>query len=149
MVMRKLTLMLCLVTTFFLTSFSESYFLKDMLQVIKQIESRNQADAVGDGGRAFGVIQIHEIAVKEVNRIKGTDYKHIDMFNVDVAEAFFYDYIDICTKYYTRVEKKPPTEQDLVRMYNGGYTGYKKKATLLYYQNYLKWKERIANLPLD
>ena len=100
------------------------------LDAIKHIETRNQPHLVGDGGKAYGVIQIHSIAVKEINRIYGTDFKHKDMFDVETSEKFFKLYMDACIKYYRRREGKEPSESDLVRMWNGGYMGYRRKINL-------------------
>ena len=136
MVMRILTIF---ITTFFMSEPD----LDVMLEVIKQVETRNQPKLIGDGGRAFGVIQVHGIAVKEINRITRKNYKHKEMFDVEVASSFFKDYMKVCSAYYYRKEKKKATEEDLVRMWNGGYTGYKKPSTENYYEKYLKWKKDL------
>ena len=81
MVMRILTI-------FIATFFMSEPDMGTMLEVIKQVETRNNPKLIGDGGRAFGVVQVHEIAVKEVNRRTGGNYKHEDMFNSGSGRSF-------------------------------------------------------------
>ena len=113
------------------------------LDAIKYIETRNTPSLVGDSGKAYGVIQIHAIAVKEINRVNNTNFKHEEMFDVATSERFFFLYMDVCIKYYIKKEGKRPSEYDLVRMWNGGYTGYKKESTLKYLKKYKKAKKRF------
>lgn len=55
-------------------------------------ESGYRADAVGDGGNAVGLGQLWEIAVKEVNRVFGTNYSASDRNdakkNLEIAILF-------------------------------------------------------------
>lgn len=97
----------------------------------------NGVDLVGDGGRALGCLQIHPIAVKEYNLTYGTDYKHKQMMDketsVEVCIGLLNKGIDMYKKKYS----KEPSEEDIVRMWNGGiYDGYKKQSTKKYWKRY-------------
>jgi hypothetical protein len=108
-----------------------------MFKGIKYIESMNKPDAIGDAGKAFGIAQIHKVAVDDVNRMYGTNYTHEDAFDVNCAEEIFHLYITAGIKRFTRIYKRPPTEGEVVRMWNGGiYQGYRIKQTLKYYIRY-------------
>lgn len=53
--------------------------------IIAQIESGGRADAIGDGGLAIGMHQIHAGVVKDYNSWNKTSYKHEDMKNSEVS----------------------------------------------------------------
>jgi hypothetical protein len=119
--------------------------LKDIRFVLKHVETHNQPDAIGDNGKAYGVLQIHKIAVDDVNRLYGTDYTHQDAFNVVCSEEIFNLAIKAGIKRYKRIYCRSPTEGELVRMWNGGiYRGYKIDATLKYYKRYKKFKKLLC-----
>ena len=136
-------------TTLFLTlllSPFTSYELNDIRFVLKHVETNNQPNLIGDNGKAYGVLQIHEIAVDDVNRIYETDYTHEDAFNVVCAEEIFNLAIKAGVKRYEQIYNKAPTEGEIVRMWNGGvYRGYKIKATLKYYKRYKKYKSLLCS----
>lgn len=102
-----------------------------LIQALIQIESSGRDNAVGDNGEALGPLQIHQEMVEDVNRLYGTSYKHRDMFVRAKA-------VDVCHKYldFYGSEKRlgrPPTSQDHARIWNGGPSGWKRKATQGYW----------------
>jgi len=102
-----------------------------LISAIITVESRGNDDAVGDGGRAVGPLQIHAVMVKEVNRILGSDvYTLSDRKDRKKSIAMFKVY----TNKYT-----PSWSPELVaRRWNGGPTGDQKKATLKYWNKVQK-----------
>ena len=64
-------------------------FEKATLAAIKQVESGDR-NVVGDRGKAFGRLQIHNSCVGEVNRLYATRYKHKDAWDTDLAEEIFW-----------------------------------------------------------
>lgn len=116
----------------------------EIIKVLRVIESQNDPNAIGDNGKAKGVLQIHSIYVKEVNNRYGTSFKHNEMFDPVKAEEVTYLYMKFFIKYYNKKFNKMPTEQDLVRIHNGGaFRGYKIDATKHYYNRYLKSKNNL------
>lgn len=111
------------------------------LNAIEQVESRGNANAVGDNGRAFGCLQIWQAVVIDTNRITGTNYKHADAFNRDKARAMARAYLN----YYASKKRigHAPTDQDYARIWNGGPSGHRKTATLGYW---VKVKKELAKL---
>ena len=115
--------------------------LDSIFHVLKYVESNNNADEVGDDGKAYGIVQIHAICVEDVNRIYGTDYTHEDAFQEDCAREIFFLYLSKGIKRFRVKYNREPTNADLVRMWNGSiYTGYRKESTKKYYRKYLKHK---------
>jgi len=103
-----------------------------LLTALIQVESGGQADAVGDNGRAVGILQIHKITVDDVNRIYKTNYTYKDRYSPKLSK-------EIASKYLlywgNRYAKKHGTVNIMVlaKIHNGGPRGYQKKATVKYW----------------
>ena len=54
-----------------------------LLSSIITVESNGKVDAVGDGGKAIGILQIHACVIVDVNRVHGTSYSLDDRKNPD------------------------------------------------------------------
>ncbi len=111
---------------------AQSGFPNHLIPALIQVESSDQDQAVGDRGLALGPLQIHRTVVADVNRIYGTAYKHKDMLVRHTA-------IDVCRKYlaFYGSEKRlgrRATVEDYARIWNGGPSGWKRKATEEYWQ---------------
>ncbi len=52
--------------------------LDKLIPALIAVESAGRSDAIGDGGRAVGCLQIWPIMVRDVNRIAGTAYTLAD-----------------------------------------------------------------------
>ena len=91
---------------------------------------RNPDLAIGDGGAAIGALQIHRAVVIDVNRIAGTSYTHQQMTNRVAARR-------VCEIYLTRYAAGK-TNEEAARIWNGGPIGYKKSATLAYWNKVKK-----------
>lgn len=86
------------------------------------IESEYNSSVIGDGGKAVGLLQIHPIMVREVNRILGKNlYTYDDRYDPDKSIEMF----EIYQSYYN-----PDKDLELAaRLWNGGphHHRYKKK----------------------
>jgi hypothetical protein len=96
-----------------------------LLLAIEQVESSGRTNAVGDGGRAVGCLQIHKIMVDDINRILGR------------REFFYRDRMDrkksfIMAGIYLGHYGKGKTREQQARIWNGGPRGHKKQSTLQY-----------------
>jgi hypothetical protein len=102
-----------------------------VIAILAMIESSNQPNAIGDNGKAIGILQIHRSVVKDVNRIYGTNYKWPeDCKDKEKAK-------DICFKYLSYYGKDKTPEQ-LARIWNGGPNGHNSKATIPYLKKFRK-----------
>lgn len=118
--------------------------LDEVMEVLKYVESFNDPMAIGDGGSSYGVLQIQEACVRDVNRYYGTYYSHEDMFQVECAEEVFKLYAQMGIDRYVKRHGVRPTIEVIVRNHNGGiYQGYRINATKKYYRRYELWKTII------
>lgn len=90
-----------------------------LLDAIAEVESGNNPNAVGDRGKAVGAYQLHEIYVKECNRIAKTDYAAGD--RRDPAKSREITRL-VLTYWGKRLEKdlgRPATAGDIAKIHNG------------------------------
>jgi hypothetical protein len=101
------------------------------LNAVERVESRGNTRAVGDQGRALGSLQIWASVVADVNRIAGTNYRHVDAFDRVKARRICRIYLN----HYASPKRLGRTAslQDYARIWNGGPSGHKKAATLGYW----------------
>ena len=102
-----------------------------LLRAITYVESRGDNSAVGDGGLAYGSLQIHRGVVLDVNRVYGTNYTHRDAFDRASAVDMFQKYLAIYA--VERRLGREPTREDKARIWNGGPNGFKKDVTRRYW----------------
>jgi hypothetical protein len=102
-----------------------------LIPALITVESGGDDRAVGDRGNAKGCLQIWPSVIADVNRVYGTRYTHDDAFVREHA-------VTICKKYlslYCTPQRigREPSLADAARIWNGGPTGYRKTATLSYW----------------
>lgn len=97
-----------------------------LLDALQTVESGGNARAIGDGGKAVGILQIHPCVVSDVNRIHGTHYTLSD--RLDPAKSR-----EIARLYLSHYCKTDSDEAN-ARIWNGGPRGAKRKATLAYWK---------------
>ena len=104
-----------------------------LVQKLIEVESNGNLDAIGDAGKAYGQLQIHEVAIKDVNRLYGTSYKHEDAFD-------YYLSIEICYLYlkFWSSARGTTEPEHLARIWNGGPLGHRKDSTLVYWEKIQK-----------
>lgn len=110
--------------------------LTDIRDVLKEVESNGDPNAIGDGGLSYGILQIQQGAIDDVNERFDTNYKHEDAFDIECAEEIFELYIQRWATHLEKKEGRKATAQDIVRIWNGGPQGYKKQSTIDYYIKY-------------
>ena len=121
--------------------------LTSIMSILKQVETNGDVNAIGDNGRSYGILQIQRSVLSDVNRVYGTNYKHKDMFDEKASEEVFMLYLCLGKEKFLKKHCRFPTEEELVRMWNGGiYKGYTYKQTKKYYKKYLSVKDRRFNL---
>ena len=102
-------------TIIFTKDTCDSQFIKS----IAMIESNGKPNAVGDGGKALGVLQIHRRYFQEAN----LPFDYTEVTNPEVASLTFWSTMLKYGKWYYRRFKRLPTYNDLARLHNGGYGG--------------------------
>lgn len=101
-----------------------------LIAALITVESHGKDNAIGDGGAAIGALQIHRAVVVDANRIAGTSYTHSQMTNRVAARK-------VCEIYLGRYAAGRSNEE-AARIWNGGPTGYRKSATLAYWNKVKK-----------
>jgi len=108
---------------------------ENLWRAICTVESRNNPVAVGDGGKAVGIAQIHKCLVDDVNRIMGRKlYVYSDRLDPAKSKAMFW--------IYTRHYYPNGTPEQWARAWNGGPKGPNKKATESYWQKVQRVMDR-------
>ncbi len=95
-----------------------------LLDAIAHVESRTDANAVGDHGRAVGVYQIHRRYWQDGTRILGVNWEYADALDPVKARQVVRAYLS----HYGRNKSLV----DMARIHNGGPRGDRMKATQRY-----------------
>ena len=110
----------------------------NLVEALIQVESRGKEDCIGDKHLiipSVGVLQIRPIMVREVNRIlkllgKNQRYKNKDRYSRIKSIKMF----NIWKDYH----HKNDSDEVIARCWNGGPKGWKRKATLHYWNKVQK-----------
>jgi soluble lytic murein transglycosylase-like protein len=104
----------------------------DLIEALIIVESNGNSKAIGDNGKAYGILQIHSVMVQDANRISGRSFSHKDAFDPIKSKVI----AAIILRHYKRhIERTKGicTLKDLARVWNGGGSAWK-------YQNASKEK---------
>lgn len=104
-----------------------------ILPFLIAVESGGDPNAIGDGGKAVGILQIHKCVVDDVNRIYGKAYAYADRLDVEKSNTIARLYLRYWGWYYEKHTDEKATAETLARIHNGGPRGWKKKATEKYW----------------
>jgi hypothetical protein len=88
-------------------------------EAVCAVESSGNPHAVGDGGKAVGIAQIHPVMVREANRLAGTKYTLRDRLDPVKSKAIF----TIYTEHYG----KGRSLEYNAKLWNGGPQALKAK----------------------
>ena len=108
-----------------------------LIAALIAVESGGNPQAIGDNGRAVGVLQIWPCVVEDVNRISGRHYSMEDRLDVDKSKS-------ICIIYLRHYGKGKSWEQR-ARIWNGGPRGDRKAATLPYWERVERAAKSISS----
>lgn len=124
---------------------SDSQFMKAILEaecryITKKRRGQTVYPPVGDGGKAIGIFQMHEIYFNgsTIAPIKGFVYE--DMFDEKKATAVFWAKMGVYAYRYKKEYKRLPTFKELASIHNAGYHNrhkaihYRKKFDRNYYR---------------
>jgi len=104
-----------------------------ILPAIEAVESGGNPNAIGDSGKAVGILQLHTIMVDDCNRIVGeTRWTYADRSSQSKSEAMF--------RVYSEHYSPSSSFETIARRWNGGPKGDRKPSTLPY------WKKVKAHL---
>ncbi len=104
-----------------------------LLDALIQVESSGRDDAVGDGGKAIGCLQIWQPYWYDAVERSGIEGTYQDCYNRAYAKRI----VDAYMKRYAREAWTDPMQFDAekcARIHNGGPRGHTKKATEKYWK---------------
>lgn len=94
-----------------------------LLHALKMAESGCKSDAIGDKGKAVGILQLHKVYVDDANRIVGyKKYSYNDRYDVRKSEEMTRIVLTHYGKHYERKTGKRCTAEVLARIHNRGYS---------------------------
>lgn len=89
---------------------------------------KSPATAIGDGGRAVGILQIHRGVVADVRDKCGLDVTWPESCrDPETSRAICSAYLTYWGARYTRETGKPATAEVLAKIWNAGPNGWRKK----------------------
>jgi hypothetical protein len=92
--------------------------------------------AIGDNGKAWGIVQIWQFVIIDVNEYGKEKFSSKDRFSVDKSKKICRIYLTRYGKEYYKKTGKIPTYETFARMWNGGGPkGYKYKSTIRYWND--------------
>ena len=97
-----------------------------LITALVKTESNGNAAAIGDNGRAFGILQIHKVMVDDFNRITGKSYKHSDMFDETKSLETAKRVLSFYSKHIEKTAGRKASEKELAFIWNGGGSAWKR-----------------------
>jgi len=104
---------------------SNSISIDELREAIIQVETLGDPTEIGDNGKAFGLLQIHEVMIDDYNRIYGTNYSHSDSFDVEIATKIFNGIMWHYGNHINRTTNKEVNAKHLAFIWNGGGGAWK------------------------
>jgi len=98
----------------------------NLIETLIEVESNGNAKAIGDNGKAFGILQIHQVMVNEANRIGGTNFTHQDMFSPTASRKVAEIVLGHYGRHIQKTTGKPATAKQLAFIWNGGGAAWKR-----------------------
>ncbi len=92
-------------------------------------EGEDAPYTIGDNGRAYGCLQVHQLTLTDVNQKLDTDHELEDLLgNIDLSK-------EVCRVYLAIYADDDPTYEELARLWNGGPEWREKPHTKAYWQS--------------
>lgn len=105
-----------------------------LLHALKMAESGCKSDAIGDRGKAVGILQLHKVYVDDANRIVGyKKYSYNDRYDVSKSEEMARIVLTHYGRHYERKTGKRCTDEVLARIHNRGYSQWNDKLGARYW----------------
>ncbi len=111
-----------------------------VIDVLVQMESEGRVSIIGDGGNAYGCLQIWQDNLTDANQVMGTKWTLQDMLGTAGAARSRVVLRAYMSRYCTfRQIGRQPTLVDAARIWNGGPKGWRKNSTLVYADKFIRF----------
>ena len=118
--------------------------ISNIRETLKHVETQHNPAAMGDYVNgipmSYGILQIQQGAIDDVNKEFGTSYTHEDAFSEACSEEIFDLYIQKWANHLEKRQNRTATAEDIVRIWNGGPNGYLRHSTIKYFEKYKKYR---------
>ena len=105
-----------------------------LIDALIEVESHGRDDAVGDGGKSIGCLQIQKAVVDDVNfYFPNADFEYDDRWDRNCSRAICRLYLSHWGDVYESRSRTAPSDEVLSRIWNGGPEGYKRPETISYW----------------
>lgn len=113
--------------TFFAVSVASAQVSEKFLDAVAQVESSGRANAIGDGGKALGMFQLHRAAWEDASKVDRTlgDYK-TGALNPATARRAARVYFEILSARLVRAQAAN-SPANLYAAYNLGFAGFSRR----------------------
>jgi len=110
-----------------------------LIAALITVESSDGLNTVGDQGKARGVLQLHQVYVRDCNIIlqsmgSSFRYEYADRDKEPHSVGMALLYLRHYCRQYEKDTGKKATMEIAARIHNGGPTGWKKKSTEKYWK---------------
>lgn len=118
------------------------------LEAIRFIESSGRANAIGDGGKALGLFQLHAGAVCDASRFLGKKYSHKEALEPSTALILADAYLNKVIPRYLKHYGLKDTLENRLTAYNMGIGAViKGKIATSYIKKYKQFGDRAGVSP--
>lgn len=126
MILNRTKTLLLLGATLAVGSFARAQDTDKLIAALTKVESNGNAAAVGDNGKAFGILQIHLSMVRDANRIAGTHLTHREMFDPVKARSVAQIVLTHYSKHISKTTGRNASSKELAFIWNGGAGAWKR-----------------------
>lgn len=99
-----------------------------LLHALKMAESGCKSNAIGDNGKAVGILQLHKVYVDDANRIVGYNkYTYNDRYDIHKSEEITRTVLSHYGNIYEYKTSKVCTDEVLARIHNRGFSQWNDK----------------------
>ena len=127
-------LLMCMMAGF--AAYGEAHVTREFLDRIAIVESGGDPSAFNASTGAYGLYQIRIPYLSDANKVLGTDYTLEDMFDREKAERVVKAYLGRWGAKFQERHGRPPTDEELARIHNGGPRGAERSSTLRYAERF-------------
>lgn len=99
---------------------SNVYAVEIDLSAISHIESSNNSAAIGDGGQALGLYQLHKCVIQDYNEAHDTSYLHQDALSSTISHKVVSWYVQDRIPALLKHFKIPVNTENVLTAYNLG-----------------------------
>ena len=108
------------------------HVLATLFAAISLVESGGCATAINYQSQAYGIVQVRQVCLTDVNQVRGTDLRLEQMVDPEQARFVFEAYMQFHGKRWEQKHGRRVTPEILARIWYGGPSGWARPAAVRY-----------------